>query len=202
MEFFKYTYFKQPLDRTKMERIFEQKEKTAADLSKLQESKRVEGGITTGNLHEKQRCVSISPEDKRLRTQPKIGSNVDILSFQSKSKIPNVFDSILQSPSSNKVFGGGIELNHTMQSVAGDGDETVKMGDKDYVSKAEDSDKQHTSYRGLGSKRRIGNPQPLFNSANFEKGVGVKPGSSNYPMANRIKGISKQTINEQTYYTE
>ena len=85
--------------------------------------------------------MSISPEDKRLRTQPKIGSNADILSFQSKSKIPNVFDSILQSPSSNKVFGGGIELNHTMQSVAGDGDETVKMGEKDYVSKAEDSDK-------------------------------------------------------------
>ena len=41
----------------------------------------------------------------------------------------------------------------------------------------------------------------MFNSANFEKGVGVKPGSSNYPMTNRIKGISKQTINEKTYYT-
>ena len=35
MEFFKYTYFKQPLDRTKMDRIFEQKEKAAADLCLL-----------------------------------------------------------------------------------------------------------------------------------------------------------------------
>ena len=81
--------------------------------------------------------MSISPEDKRLRTQKKIGSNIDILSVQSKSRIPNLYESILQSPSS-KV---GIEQNPTMQSICGDGDETVKIAEKDYASKVEDSDR-------------------------------------------------------------
>ena len=65
-----------------------------------------------------------------------------MLSLQSNSKIPNVLDSIIQSPSSkSKVFCGGNELNLTIQSMGGDGDETVKIVDKDYVSKVEDSDK-------------------------------------------------------------
>ena len=59
MEFFKATYFDQKLDRSKMKRIFEQKDRAAADLFKLQVSKRIEGqrsGV-------EQRCVSISPDE-------------------------------------------------------------------------------------------------------------------------------------------
>ena len=82
-----------------------------------------------------------------------------------------------------------------MQSLAGDGDETVKIVDKDYTAKDKDSDR-NISYRAMNSKRRVGN---AFNSANFEMGVGVKPGSSNYnyPMTNRTKdtAISKQATN-------
>ena len=66
MEFFKATYFEVKLDRNKMRRIFEQKDRAAAELSKLQASKRVDGQKSRA---EQQRCVSISPDEKKQRDQ-------------------------------------------------------------------------------------------------------------------------------------
>ena len=43
MEYFKETYFEVKLDKSKMRRIFEQKDKATAELFKLQASKRLDG---------------------------------------------------------------------------------------------------------------------------------------------------------------
>ena len=59
LDFFKATFFEVKLDKKKMARIFEQKEKNAADFQELQTSKRGEGSIS-----KRERCVSISSDEK------------------------------------------------------------------------------------------------------------------------------------------
>ena len=98
MEFFKLTYFDQKLDRGKMKRIFEQKDRAAADLFKLQASKRIEGQHSGAE----QRCVSISPEEKKLK-QARNNHRKDMISTTQSMIMPNLFDSRMtaQSPRRN-----------------------------------------------------------------------------------------------------
>lgn len=73
MEFFKATYFEERLDQRKMNRIFQQKEQATVDLHELQTIKQQDKSTS-----KRERCVSISPEDKRSHHYKR---NSDVASF-------------------------------------------------------------------------------------------------------------------------